>query len=198
MAKILLVDDDKGATGLMETIVQATGYEAIVENDSSKALDVAKKVQPDLILLDLMMVPPTGFQLCRMLRATSGFRFTPIIIVTALDDEDSKLVAFGAGANDYVTKPFHVGDLMEHIRDFLDDDDLLPLNAPTSQPIDLFIKPSPQSVQSSSNVQSKSNMVSRFILIAYFYFLRLLRENILWFLLVILMIAFFTLIVILR
>lgn len=120
MTKVLIVDDDKGATGLIETIIQAAGYEPIVENDSTKAMDVAKRMNPDLILLDLMMPQPTGFQLCRMLRATPGFRFTPIIIITALDDMDSKLVAFGAGANDYITKPFHVGDLMEKMREFLD------------------------------------------------------------------------------
>jgi len=120
MTKVLIVDDDKGATGLIETIIQAAGYEAIVENDSSKAMDVAKRTTPDLILLDLMMPQPTGFQLCRMLRATAGFRFTPIIIITALDDTDSKLVAFGAGANDYLTKPFHVGELMEKMREFLE------------------------------------------------------------------------------
>ena len=113
MTKVLIVDDDKGATGLIETIIQAAGYEAIVENDSSKAMDVAKRTTPDLILLDLMMPQPTGFQLCRMLRATAGFRFTPIIIITALDDTDSKLVAFGAGANDYLTKPIDLRRLLE-------------------------------------------------------------------------------------
>ena len=120
MTKILIVDDDKGATGLIETVVLSVGYEPIVVNESSKAMDVAKRINPDLILLDLMMPQPTGFQLCRMLRATPGFRFTPIIIITALDDTDSKLVAFGAGANDYITKPFHVGDLLEKMRGFLD------------------------------------------------------------------------------
>lgn len=120
MTKILIVDDDKGATGLIETIIQSVGYEPIVVNESSQAMDVAKRIAPDLILLDLMMPQPTGFQLCRMLRATPGFRFTPIIIITALDDTDSKLVAFGAGANDYITKPFHVGDLIEKMREFLD------------------------------------------------------------------------------
>lgn len=120
MTKILIVDDDKGATDLIETVVMSVGFEPIVVNDSSKAMDVAKRINPDLILLDLMMPQPTGFQLCRMLRATPGFKFTPIVIITALDDTDSKLVAFGAGANDYLTKPFHVGDLIEKMKEFLD------------------------------------------------------------------------------
>ncbi len=120
MTKILVVDDDKGATGLIETIIQSVGYEPIIVNESTKAMDVAVQSKPDLILLDLMMPQPTGFQLCRMLRAIPGFRLTPIIIITALDDTDSRLVAFGAGANDYITKPFHVGDLVEKMREFLD------------------------------------------------------------------------------
>ena len=116
MTKVMIVDDDKGATGLIETIIQSIGYEPIIVNESSKAMDVANRLNPDLILLDLMMPQPTGFQLCRMLRATPGFRFTPIIIITALDDTDSKLVAFGAGANDYLTKPFGVDDFITKIK----------------------------------------------------------------------------------
>ncbi|NWG07214.1 MAG: response regulator [Chloroflexi bacterium] len=120
MTRVLIVDDDKGATALIETVIVSAGYEPVVVNESAKAMDVAKRINPDLILLDLMMPQPTGFQLCRMFRATPGFKFVPIIIITALDDTDSKLVAFGAGANDYLTKPFHVSDLMEKMKEFLD------------------------------------------------------------------------------
>jgi len=120
MTKIMIVDDDKGATALIETIIVSAGYEPIVVNESSKAMDVANHIKPDLILLDLMMPEPTGFQLCRIMRATPGYKFTPIIIITALDDTDSRLVAFGAGANDYLTKPFHVGDLLQKMKDFLE------------------------------------------------------------------------------
>jgi PleD family two-component response regulator len=120
MTKIMIVDDDKGATALIETIIVSAGYEPVVVNESSKAMDVANHIKPDLILLDLMMPEPTGFQLCRIMRATPGYKFTPIIIITALDDTDSRLVAFGAGANDYLTKPFHVGDLLQKMKDFLE------------------------------------------------------------------------------
>ena len=115
MEKIMIVDDDVSATTLIEKIIRMEGYEATSLNDSSRALEVAASVHPDLFILDLMMPEPTGFQLCRMLRATSEFRFTPIIIVTALDDSDSKVVAFGAGANDYLTKPFRIEDLTSRV-----------------------------------------------------------------------------------
>jgi len=88
-------------------------------NDSSKACEIALSKKPDLFLLDLMMPDPDGFKLCRILRAEPHFMYTPIIIVTALDDNDSRVVAFGAGANDYMTKPFHTSELVQRIEKVL-------------------------------------------------------------------------------
>ena len=120
MAKILIVDDDQEITNLFERFLSLEGFETKSLNESALAVDVANSMVPDLFILDLMMPPPDGFKLCRMLRAEPKFSHTPIIIITALDDTDSKLVAFGAGANDYITKPFHVGSLIEKMREFLD------------------------------------------------------------------------------
>jgi len=119
MTKILVVDDDKGATDLIEIILMSSGYEPIIVNDSSKAMEVADQNKPDMILLDLMMPEPTGFQLCRLLLANVNFKTTPIIIITALDNTDSRVVAIGAGANGFLRKPFHVSDLTEKVRDFI-------------------------------------------------------------------------------
>jgi len=120
MTKILIVDDDDQVTALFEKYLSAEGYEAISENDSSKAVQVALKTNPDLFILDLMMPQPDGFKLCRLLRDIPNFINTPILIVTALDDSDSKVVAFGAGADDYLTKPFHVDELSRRITDLLE------------------------------------------------------------------------------
>lgn len=120
MTKILMVDDDKLVTDLLQKLLKADGYETIAVNDSSKAIEVAKTENPDLILLDLMMPQPDGFRVCRMLREEPGFSRTPIIIVTALDDGDSRAVAFGAGATDYLTKPFHPGELNDKIIEALE------------------------------------------------------------------------------
>ena len=111
MAKIMVVDDDEEFTTLYQKYLTMAGFEAITENHSAMAMEVANFAQPDLFVLDLMMPEPDGFKLCRMLRANINFVRTPIIIVTALNDEDSKVVALGAGANDYLTKPFHINDL---------------------------------------------------------------------------------------
>ena len=107
MAKILIIDDD----------IQTTSV-----NDSSLAVQVATKTKPDLILLDLMMPDPDGFKVCRMLRADAHFIFTPILIVTALDDTDSKIVAFGAGADGYIIKPYDIDELAATIKTLLRDD----------------------------------------------------------------------------
>jgi len=111
MPKIIVVDDDKTSTTLFEQVLLMSKYEVITLNESWKTLETVIAEKPDLIILDLMMPEPDGFKVCRMLRADPQFRRTPIVIVTALNDLDSQLVAMGAGANDYLVKPFHIEQL---------------------------------------------------------------------------------------
>jgi len=120
MPKIMVVDDDEEFTNLYKEYLKMVGFEAVSENRSSKAMELACVEKPDVFVLDLMMPEPNGFQLCRMLRADDNFKRTPIIIVTALTDLDSKLVAMGAGANDYLTKPFHIDELKSRINALLE------------------------------------------------------------------------------
>jgi DNA-binding response OmpR family regulator len=120
MPKIMVVDDDEDFTALYKQTLEMSGFDAVVENVSSAAMETAYSEKPDVFVLDLMMPAPDGFQLCRMLRADLNFRLTPVIIVTALTDLDSKIVAMGAGANDYLTKPFHAKDLKARINTLLE------------------------------------------------------------------------------
>ncbi len=115
----MVVEDDEAASMFMAEVLEMEGYEAIVVNDSSKAIETANAKIPQCILLDLMMPPPDGFKLCRMLRTNPTFRRTPILIVTALDDTDSRIVAIGAGANDYLVKPFRIDDLTAKVKKLL-------------------------------------------------------------------------------
>lgn len=117
MTKIMVVDDDVQATKLLEGILGHQGYEVISLNDSTTAIPQALAVKPDMFLLDLMMPEIDGFKLCRLLREAREFTFTPIIIVTALNDIDSKAVAFGAGANDYISKPYLSTELLTKVRE---------------------------------------------------------------------------------
>jgi len=120
MPKIMIVEDDKEYLVLYKEYLTLVGFEAITEIQSSKAIEVAHTAKPDLFILDLMMPEPDGFKLTRMLRTDPAFRRTPIIIVTALNDLDSKMVALGSGANDYITKPFHIEDLKSRIEALLE------------------------------------------------------------------------------
>jgi two-component system alkaline phosphatase synthesis response regulator PhoP len=120
MAKVQIVDDDVQATNLIREVLSVFNYETVVVNDSAMAVAVAKLVHPDIFVLDLMMPPPDGFKLCRLLRAEPEFKETPILIVTALGDTDSRIVAMGAGANDYLAKPFAIEDLAERVQKLLD------------------------------------------------------------------------------
>ena len=115
MAKIIVVDDDKASTELFRQVLEMNGYEVAVLNQSSQTIETANSFHPDLFILDLMMPEPDGFKLCRMLRADPVHRRTPILIVTALNDVDSLLVAMGAGASDYLVKPFHIDQLYDCI-----------------------------------------------------------------------------------
>ena len=117
--RIMIVEDDEGASTFIAEVLKMEGYETIVVNDSSTAMETAASTLPHAFLLDLMMPPPDGFKLCRMLRADPNFLRTPILIVTALDNTDSKIVAIGAGANDYLVKPFRIDDLITKVKRLL-------------------------------------------------------------------------------
>jgi two-component system sensor histidine kinase/response regulator len=116
MTLILIVDDEVQTTTMLEKILSMAGYETIAENKSSNAMKIAKLTNPDLFILDLMMPEPDGFKLCRMLRADLKFTHTPILIVTALSDGDSQAVAYGAGATDYLIKPYEIAELKKRVK----------------------------------------------------------------------------------
>jgi len=119
MTKILIVDDDKEVTSLFEGYLSFEGYEVVSVNQSSKAVQTALESKPDFFILDLMMPEPDGFKVCRTLRRFSAFRDTPILIVTALNNEDSRVISFGAGADDFLSKPFPIDELGLRVKELL-------------------------------------------------------------------------------
>jgi DNA-binding response OmpR family regulator len=116
----MVVDDDEDFTNLYKAALMAAGFDATAVNQSTAAIEMAYLVKPDVFLIDLMMPELDGFQLCRMIRADPVLGRIPIIIVTALTDIDSRMVAMGAGANDYLTKPFHIDTLKSRITPLLE------------------------------------------------------------------------------
>lgn len=119
MAKILIVDDDTQIATLLDNILSLAGFDTVVVNDSTRAMETAESLKPDLCILDLMMPEPNGFELCRMIRSNSNLLNTPIIIITAMDNDDSKSIAHTAGANDYIVKPFDQQELPKRINALL-------------------------------------------------------------------------------
>ncbi|MBI5352526.1 MAG: response regulator transcription factor [Chloroflexi bacterium] len=117
MAKILIVDDDPKVTTLLKRFLSTAGYEVTAINHSSKAVQTANSIRPDLFILDIMMPQPDGFKLCTLLRAIPDFAKTPILIITSLDLSNSKASAFGA--DDYLAKPFDLDDLASRIDSML-------------------------------------------------------------------------------
>jgi DNA-binding response OmpR family regulator len=124
MAKILIVDDDKKITSLLERFLLAHGHDVVALNQSARTMDAAKKLRPDLFIIDIMMPHPDGYTLCKLIRANPLHTHTPIMIITALDNSNSKASTFGA--NDYLTKPFDLDELLNRI------DTLLESETPTS------------------------------------------------------------------
>jgi DNA-binding response OmpR family regulator len=119
MPKILIVDDDITITELMKALVKMEGHEPTTVNDSLQAMEIAKSVNPDLITLDLMMPGLTGFELCKLLHDDPKFSNTPIVIVSAKDDPESKEQAKQAGATGYLTKPFGLDEFLNKIKPFV-------------------------------------------------------------------------------
>ncbi|MCT4592909.1 MAG: response regulator transcription factor [Anaeromicrobium sp.] len=116
MKKILVVDDEEYIRELIEFNLKNDGYEVITSEDGYMAIKVAKEEKPDLILLDLMLPKLNGFEVCKEIRVNEEIGSTPIIMLTAKNDEGNKIEGLDAGADDYVTKPFSVKELLARVR----------------------------------------------------------------------------------
>lgn len=117
--KILVVDDNPLNLGVLVDHLEIHGYEVLVALGGLEALERVGYVQPDLVLLDIMMPDLDGFETCRRLKDIEHMRDVPVIFMTALTDVDSKVKAFGAGGVDYVSKPFQVEELLARVRTHL-------------------------------------------------------------------------------
>jgi DNA-binding response OmpR family regulator len=116
---ILIADDNPTVRQTMEIMLADQGFSLYYAEDGQIAYDKAVEIQPDLILLDIMMPEMDGFQVCRMLRDHPDLREVPIVMVTALNDRDSRLAGIKAGADDFISKPFDVLELSARVKTIL-------------------------------------------------------------------------------
>src|SRR5574342_935065 len=105
-SKVLIVDDEYIGRETLQSILEGEGYELEMAENGFQAIEKARKLLPDVILLDVMMPGMTGFEVCQRIRNDPQIAEIPIIILTALDDRESLLNALKAGADDFISKPF--------------------------------------------------------------------------------------------
>lgn len=116
MSTVLIVDDDPTARETLVAILEGEGYDLQQAKDGIQALQILKQLQPDLILLDVMMPAMDGFEVCRRIRATPPLAEVPILLLTALDDRDSLLRGIESGADDFLSKPPDRRELVARVR----------------------------------------------------------------------------------
>ncbi len=115
MSHVLIVEDEPDLRALVAHHVEAAGHTYSEAETAAEALKCARQQRPDLVILDLMLPDGSGVDVCRNLRAMPNLSKVPVIMVTALAAEPERVTGFEAGADDYVTKPFSVRELMLRI-----------------------------------------------------------------------------------
>jgi len=113
MSKILIVDDEQDIAELISDVLTSEGFNTITKNNGKEAIEIVKKEQFDLILLDIMMPEMSGIDACKIIRETVT---CPIIFITAKTQLDDKIEGFNVGADDYITKPFEIEELIARVK----------------------------------------------------------------------------------
>jgi len=117
--KILIVDDEEANLKYMSTLISRYGYIFDVARNGIEAIEKTKKINPDIILLDILMPEMDGIEACKRLKEDPETRHIPIIVLTALEDKETKIESLKAGANDFLSKPVDNIELIARIKNFL-------------------------------------------------------------------------------
>ena len=114
--KVLIVEDDPNLLETLKYNLRKEGYDVVTASDGEQAIDVARREKPGLLILDIMLPRINGFEVCRILRKEMT---APILMLTAKADETDKIVGLEIGADDYMTKPFSIRELLARVRAML-------------------------------------------------------------------------------
>lgn len=118
--RILLIEDDPAISNVVELNLRLDNYEVFLASDGEEGLKMVDETDPDLIILDVMMPKIDGWQVLMKLKSEDRTRDIPVIMLTAIDDEQSKVIGLRGGADDYVPKPFSPLELAARVKVILD------------------------------------------------------------------------------
>jgi len=133
MPRILVIDDDPAIAELVAINLQMAGYDVSQAEDGTKGQALAVQLNPDLVMLDLMLPRVDGLTVCQRLRRDERTADIPILMLTALARTQDKVEGFNAGADDYLTKPFEVEEMLARVRALLRRTDCIPQAAKHSE-----------------------------------------------------------------
>ena len=119
MPKLLVVDDDQLTLEILKTALEGCDYEVITASDGLDALNKARAEHPDIILLDIMLPKLQGYQVCRLLKFDDQYSHIPIIMITGKAGDENRSLGLKTGANEYVTKPFEIDEILKIVSDHL-------------------------------------------------------------------------------
>lgn len=119
MKKILIVDDEADIIEILQFVLEAQGYECITAMDGETGLNLAREVNPDLIILDVMMPKINGYKISRLLKYDNKYKNIPILMITARSQDEDKIIGEETGADEYITKPFQVDYVVEKVKSYL-------------------------------------------------------------------------------
>ena len=114
--RVLVVDDDPDMAGFLARLLKQQGLQADIAHDGHVALEKIAASPPDMVLLDVQMPGPDGFEICRMLKSNEATALLPVVLVTALEDQDSRVRGIEAGADDFLSKPVRREELVARVK----------------------------------------------------------------------------------
>ncbi|MBV8085637.1 MAG: response regulator transcription factor [Chloroflexi bacterium] len=155
--RVLVVDDEPILRETLAYNLGREGYECLLAGDGEEALELARGSQPDLVLLDLMMPGLHGLDVCRILRGESD---VPIVILTAKDDELDKVLGLEIGADDYITKPFSIRELLARVKAHLRRGEMAPPPAAPEESLSRIVRGDVEIVPAKHEVRVRGHVVT--------------------------------------
>ncbi len=122
MKKILIVDDEQDIVESLKFVLEANDYTCYSAYNGEDGLRLAKEIVPDLMILDVMMPKINGYKISRLLKFDAKYKNIPILMVTARSQDEDKLIGEETGADEYITKPFEIDELVNKVNRYLKKD----------------------------------------------------------------------------